>query len=911
MTEPPLLGRERELGVLHDLISSVGVRGGALVLRGDPGVGKSSLLLAVRRAASDRGLPTLAATGFQSETRLAFAGLHQLLRPILADVAALPPSQRAALDAAFGRTVAAAPDPFVIALAALDLLSEAAARSPLVLVVEDAHWLDRPTCDVLAFVARRVEAEPLVLTIAIRDGYENPLLNSGLPELPVEGLHGEDARALLEARFPALVRPLRERVLAEARGNPLALIELPTALTSNRRADGLPTARLALTARLERTFAERWAELPDPTRWLLLVASLDDGGVLDEVTTVTGRVAGGTTSAEDLAAAVNARLVETDGFELRFRHPLVRSAIRDAATAEERRAAHAALADVLADQPDRQVWHRAASVRGPDEGIARDLTATAARAQQRGAMVVAISALERAGGLSEPRSGARRFLRAAELAFEIGRQDLVRRLLDRVGGSDLDPHERARAALVRESPSDGAPGDPVRVRALVEIAVEIERAGDTDLALSLLLGAALRCWWADPGVNSRDLVIAAAQSADVHAADPRLLAILSMAGPFRCAEVVLERLESTPAGSIQEATAARLLGFAGHAAGDCALSSSFLAQAIPGLRAQGRLALLAQVLTVQAWNAIHLGDWKAAGAFAEEGNRLAQETAQPIWTSGSQIAMALLLGVQGDRERAEFLADDAERAVLPAGLGDLLCVLEFARGLTDLTSGHYADAHEHLRRMFEPGDPAHHFRARQWGIGYLAEAAVHCDRRDDARAIIGALRPVGAHRPSPGVRLAMRYADAVLAADEDAADLFSAALSDDCPPFFRARLQLAFGEFLRRRRRVAESRIPLRQAQETFDGLGIPAWSERARRELHASGGRARRGARASREQLTAQERQIAQLAAGGLSNREIGQQLYLSHRTVGSHLYRIFPKLGITSRAQLGAALAGGGRDQ
>ncbi|HTI34179.1 MAG TPA: AAA family ATPase, partial [Miltoncostaea sp.] len=750
MTGRALQGRERELAVLDGLLTSIGLRGGAVVLRGDPGVGKSALLSAVRRGARRRGLRTLTATGVQSEARLAFAGLHQLLRPVMADLAALPPHQGAALDAAFGGTDTEAPSRFVIALAALDLLSEAAGRSPTVVLVDDAHWLDRPTCEVLAFVARRVESESLVMAIAIRDGYESPLLDAGLQELTVEALGDADARAVLDARFPALPSPLRERVLADAQGNPLALDELPTAPMSGDRRDGLPTIMPPLTARLERTFAQRCAELPEPTRRLLLIAALEDGGALHTVTAALARFDGGTAAASAVAPAVAARLIEVDGFELRFRHPLVRSAIQGAASGEERRTAHAALAAVLAGQPDRQVWHRAASVAAPDEAIARELEAAAERAQRRGAMPVAISALERAGMLSEGPSGKSRFLRAAELAFEIGRQDLVARLLDRVGPGDLDGRERARVALIRESPADGVHGDPVRVRLAVETAVEMDRAGDTDLALALLLDAALRCWWADPGVESRDRVVAAAEALAVDATDPRLLAILATAAPVRRGEVVLDRLASVPAAAVEAPGAAPLLGVAAQAAGDPASSYTLLTGAIAGLRAQGRLGLLAQFLGVQTWNAIAVGNWNAAEPLAEEWNRLSPDAGQRMGTTGSQVAIALLLGVRGDRERAMALGDEAERVLLPAGLGILLCVLQLARGLTELAAGRHADAYEQLRRGFDPGDPAHHYQLCHWSIAYLAEAAAHCGRVDDARAILASLGPRGAHPTSPG-----------------------------------------------------------------------------------------------------------------------------------------------------------------
>ncbi len=308
------------------------------------------------------------------------------------------------------------------------------------------------------------------------------------------------------------------------------------------------------------------------------------------------------------------------------------------------------------------------------------------------------------------------------------------------------------------------------------------------------------------------------------------------------------------------------------------------------------------MLTLQAWAAVYLADWKVAVPAAEEAGRLAAETGEPLWAAGAQVVKAMVAALRGDGEVADALAAQAEQDVPPIGASFMLAIVQLARGLTALGGGRHGDAYEHLRRVFDPGDPAYHPFIRCWAIGELAEAAVHSGHRDAARAVLEELEPLAAQTPSPWFQAGMRYARPLLADDRDAEPLFQAALDADLArwPFFRARLQLAYGAWLRRQRRVAESRAPLRAAREALDALGAIPWGERARQELRASGESSHRRTPEAWDQLSPQELQIAQLAADGLSNREIGQQLYLSHRTVSSYLYRVFPKLGISSRSQL-----------
>ena len=457
----------------------------------------------------------------QSEAHLPFSGLHQLLRPILSGTDDLRPPQRAALLAAFGMTDEAAPDRFLIALAVLDLVAEAASEAPHLLLVEDGQWLDPSSAEVLAFVARRLSSDPILLVAAVREGFGTPFEDAGLPQLRLGRLDDVAASAVLDARAPALAPAMRERVLADAAGNPLALVELPLA-SAERGDEELLPAWLPLTTRLEQAFAARVAGLPTATRVLLLVAALDDGGVPAEVLAAAALVCPGGPGLEQLTPAVEAQLVELDEHTVRFRHPLVRSAIHQAASVSQRLETHAALAQVLAGQPHRRVWHRAASVVGTDEEIAAELEATAGYAQQRGGGLAAITALERAARLTPDRARrAGRLLRAAELAFELGRRDLVARLLGAVEALPLEPLDRARVTWIRESFDDGVAGGPAAVRALADVAAQT-LAEDTALAANLLGGAALRCWWGDPGPAVRDRVIEVAGRLPLAPDDPRL-----------------------------------------------------------------------------------------------------------------------------------------------------------------------------------------------------------------------------------------------------------------------------------------------------------------------------------------------------------------------------------------------------
>jgi DNA-binding CsgD family transcriptional regulator len=692
-------------------------------------------------------------------------------------------------------------------------------------------------------------------------------------------------------------------------GNPLALLELPEALRlDDARIDGLSPGTVSLTSRLERVFAAQVSDLPEQTRDLLLCAAADERASAAELLAAVSVLRGAEVRLDAAAPAEGAGLASMAGGSLVFRHPLVRSAIYQSASAGRRRQVHAALAAVLSGEPDRRQWHAAGSTAGPDESVAREVELLSVRLARRGAIDVAVAAAMRAAALSaDSARRCSRLLRAAELAYEAGEPDLLQQLVREAEQLDPDSEQRARLTWLRNTFADTVPGDQSQMRSLVDAAEVAAAGGNRDLALHLLFGAALRCWRSDLGERARDRVAVAVERLPVPQTHPRRVVTLAMTGPVRWGSVVSDRLAVIEA-SAGELTAdeAHLAGMAARAIGDHDAAARFLATATTQLRAQGRLGALVQVLVMRGWVAMAQGRWVSAELLVDESGRLAEEVGQSWWRTGSLIARAALRGLRGEAEVAERLAAEAEKTAIPQGLNDLICMIAFARGVTWLGTGRPAVALEHLTRVFDENDPAFHEAARFMSITYLADAAWQSGQRHVVVPVLDELEALSQRTPSPTLHAGLAYARAVLGPDEEAERRYDAALGSDLRhhPFDRARLQLAYGAWLRRRRRVSESRGSLRAARQVFDALGCVPWGERARQELRAAGEKSRPRVAGARDQLTPQELQIAQMAADGLTNREIGEKLYLSHRTIGSHLYRIFPKLDITSRAQLASRL-------
>lgn len=904
-----LVGRDAELREIARLLARARDGGGALVLAGEPGIGKSDLLLAAREQAGQAGFRVLSSVGSQVEAELPYVGLRRLLADVLDGVDLLPDTQRRALLTALGVLDGPAAQPFLVALAALNLLAETATRTPVLVCVDDLQWLDRPSADVVGFVARRLGYDPVVLLATSRTQAGERPVPADLPRLDLGALAEQDARRVVEAVRGDLDASVRDEIVTVSQGNPLALVELSAHW---RTGPPGPATGLPLTERLEDAFVGRLRDLPAGVQDAVLVAAAESTDDLAEVLAATALLHGAPVTADDLEAAVVTGLLRFDGLRVSFRHPLVRSGVLQGTGAARLRAAHAAVAELLTADPYRRSWHQALSVDAPDEQIAMRLESHHVMALQRGSVVTAIQMLERAAQLSvTPDLAGRRLLLAAELGFGLGRADLVRRLLATVARTDISELDRVRMTWLEEIFEDGEPGNAAHVLSLCAGAARAAEAGDLSLALNLLVGAALRCWWAESGATARSRVVTITRSLRGAESDPRYVAALAVADPVREGAAVHRMLYAAweSADHDVDADHLRLLGMAAHAMGEQSLAVDFLDRAEARLRAQGRLGLLPQVLSLQVVARIDLGDWRRAVQAAEEGVRLATDTGQPIWTAGTLAGSSRLAALQGDIRSARKQAAEAEAACLPKGISCFLTVVGMTRGSALITEGRFTEAYDVLATVFDPAQPCYHQRESYGGLGLLAEAASLGGRRAEARALFAELTQGYGDTPAGLLRVQLHYADAVLAEDEDAGALFDRALAQDLTrwPWPRARLELAHGSWLRRRRRVAESRVPLRSALATFEAIGAVWWAEQTREALRASGERAvsarSKGAVAD---LTPQELQIARLAAEGLSNRHIGEQLYLSPRTVGSHLYRIFPKLGVTARGQLAAALRG-----
>jgi DNA-binding CsgD family transcriptional regulator/tetratricopeptide (TPR) repeat protein len=901
-----LVGRDSELAHLEKALTAAAEHGGALFITGAAGIGKTSLLNVAATDARSRGYRVLAITGLESEADLPYAGLHQLLHPVLSSAGALPGPQKNALLTALGMLEGAPPELFLVGLATLNLMAEIADEIPLVVVVDDFQWLDGATSSVLSFVARRLESTHILFVAGLREAFQTELRSWQLPEIRVEPLSDTDSADLLMSVAPDLDLQTRRLILDEALGNPLALLELPRAFRlqgTDRREGALRS--IPLTDRLERTFSVQAGQLPELTQAALLLIALDKDPTVNDVLRATRKQFGEEIAVDVLQPAVDAGLISVAGSTVRYRHPLIRSALEQSATAGQRRKAHLAFADVVAD-PDRRAWHRAKAVLGEDEGTAADLEHAARRAQDRGAPAAALGALELAASLTPNGPGkGRRLLAAAELAFQVGDPPAVGRLLDSAAGLELSPHDVARMTWLREIFHDGVPGDLNAIAKLVDVAREAAAGGDQNLSLNLLQGAALRCWWADPGAEAKKLVIEAVEQIAADQLDPRALEILALAAPVDAAVRIGTRVREAAQVDDADPSRMQLLAFAAYAAGNLGESIELMDRAAPIMRAQGRLGLLAQLLDVRGWAGINTGQFREAINSMDEGGRLAIETRQPIWTAISKMGRAVLSGLQGEEGTAERLITEAIEPVASLRLSIVLAKAEFARGVTHLTAGRHSDAFDHFMRMYDPHGPAYHERVAHAAAPYVIECAVRAGRDEEARHMMTVLEALGDRTPSDLVHIGLRFARPLLADESEAENLYELALDAEPKwPFDFARLEMSYGSWLRRRRRITESRPHLRAARDMFDALGVQPWADKARAELRASGERIPEPTTAPRQPLSPQELQIAQMAASGLSNREIADRLFLSHRTVGAHLYRVFPKLGIASRSELALAL-------
>ena len=908
--EAKLMDRLDERDALDRLVDAVRVgESRVLVLRGESGVGKTALLDYVSSQAA--GCRVARAVGVQSEMELAFAGLHQLCAPMLDHLEGLPVPQREALRTAFGISTGPAPDRFMVGLAVLSLLSEVGEERPLVCLVDDAQWLDHASAQVLGFVARRLAAEPVALIFAAREPGEEL---AELPELPVPGLRKDDARALLDS---ALTGPLdarvRDQIIAETRGNPLALLELPRGLSPAELAGGfgLPGA-VSLPGRVEQSFQRQLGALPAQTRRLLLIAAADPSGDWSLVWRAAGQLG---IPIHAAIPATEAGLAEFSP-RVRFRHPLVRSAAYRSAPLADRQRVHAALAEATdpAD-PDRRAWHRAQAAPGPDEEVAAELEQSAGRAQARGGLAAAAAFLEHAVTLTaDPARRVGRTLAAAQAAVQAGAFGKALELVAAAEAGPLDESQGARADWLRGQIAfaSGPCGDAPLL--LLKAAKRLEPLS-LDLARQTYVDAWQAGVFAGYLAGAGDLleVSRAARALPAPAHPPRPvdllldgLALMVTDGPAAAAPVLRQATSAFASADIpvQESLKWGWLVRVADKALWADEGRRLTARQVQLARDVGALDQLPILLNMMAIDAVWSGDFAAAASLIAEAAAVCEATGSGL----APYAAMMLASFRGREAEAAPLIQSAIEEGAAAGQGVAVTYAHFAAAVLYNGLGRYADALAAARQASEHKHPY----VSVWTLPELIAVAVRTGEMriaSDALDLLAERTRAGGTEEGLGVEAWCR---ALLSEGEAAERYYREAIGRLGATRLRpdlARAHLLYGEWLRRERRRGEAGEQLRTAWRMLDEMGMEGFAERARRELLATGATAgERAGQAARSgtTLTSQEAQVARLARDGLSNPEIAARLFISTRTVQYHLSKVFAKLGISSRGQLHQVLPG-----
>ncbi|MFI9583912.1 helix-turn-helix transcriptional regulator [Streptomyces sp. NPDC052236] len=902
-----LYGRQEELQALSRLVAEASAgRGRALIVQGDAGVGKTALL---RRAvaATDSGTRVLTCSGVQAEVALAFSGLQRLLTPLLDQLPELPDDQAAALRSALGQSSAPAAD-LMVRTAALSLMERATARTPLLLVADDLHWLDLATAGVLLFAARRLKGRSIAFLAAVREAGE---ATQDLPQLTLRGLAPDAASALLDEHGWGTPGPARRAVAAAVGGNPLALQELIRLGSPAEVAEKVVlTGTAPLSLRLREVFAERTRELPESARTLLLVAAAEDNGHTATVLAAAGRLAVDEQALDVVEAA--GYLEEVSGARLRFRHPLVRAAVYADASSRRRALAHRALADELATQHpeggqhERAVWHRALAATGPDEHLAEALEASAETVRRRGGLAAAAAVLHRAALLSPTeQQHTRRLAAAAHAAWKSGSPQLAHPLLREALSRPADAETQLELDRLRGMMELwGGDQQAAAARLLASAGALADRSPEKVVTLAFMaVDGALRADLTDEALRAARLIEAAGGEDPGYArygswlADAIVGRPLDGLTPWRILQAAPEGLSRNDAHLHVWPAALSNLGPSPR------MARSFILEACDHFATSGTLAVRGLLLSWLADLEYRTGLWPECETHAQEGLRMARDVGQPVLEADLLAVLALMSAGRGEAADCRAHAERAQALAVPQGNRSAAGTAQWALGRLSLAAGDYAEACERLAALGEPGSPFAHGRVARQAILDVVEAQVRADRREAAEQSARAFEEWSEQSTLAWPELS-RHGIRALLAEGDAADKhFQAALSAAGAadaPLARGHTALLYGEWLRRNRHEGEARAQLRSALETLAGLGARGEAERARAQLRAAGGApGRRGGDPS-ARLTVQELQVARLAAEGLSNREIGARLSLSPRTVGYHLYKVFPKLGISSRSQL-----------
>lgn len=910
-SRPSLVGRRAECARLDLMVGAVRTgRSQSLVVRGEPGVGKSALLQHL--VGNAPGCRVVSAVGIQSEMELPYAALHQMCASLLDLLDTVPQPQRDALGTAFGLRAGPPPDRFLVGVAVLSLLSAAAEERPVLCVVDDAQWLDHVSAQVLAFVARRLDAESVACVFGARTSTADDEL-SGLPQLQVGPLDEADARELLGTviRGP-LDEQVRDQIIAEAHGNPLAILELPRSLAHGELAGGfgLPAAQ-ALPGRLEDTFRRRLAPLPPDTRLLLLLASAEPLGDPVLVRHAARRL--GIRSAAS-AAAPAADLIDF-GLRVRFRHPLVRSVVYRAATPAQRMSVHGALAEVTdaEAEPDRRAWHHAHAAAEPDEETASELERSAGRAQARGGRAAAAAFMRRAAELTPaPGRRAERALAAAWASEEAGAPETASELLAAAVAGPLGRLERARASLLRAQIAFTTNHGNLVPPLLLQAARQLEPL-DVPLAREAYLQALSAAMFAGSLAQGAGLldVAAAARAAPPPPGAPTMADLLLDAvasftvGDARAAMPAMRRAlkVSLDGGAVEDEIRWLWLAFGNAVAQwDDAATRTLSEHHVRLARDTGALSVLPLALNSRIIVHLFEGELNKAETLCQEVDAITAATRTQVTNYGA-LALA---GWRGREPEAAELIRVSRAQATERGEGVGLTVIEWVSAILYNGLGRYDDARVAAQQA--SSDPPANGAARQWAPTELVEAAARCGDLPLAhRALEQVTETTQASTTDWGRGIESR-SRALLAQGRQAEDLYREAIDRLDRTMLRseaARARLVYGEWLRRERRRVDAREQLRTAHEQFTAIGAEAFAERAARELRASGETARRQTVVTGNHLTPREAQIVRLASDGLTNSQVGSQLFISARTVEYHLSKVFAKTGVTSRTGLGSLLS------
>ena len=901
------MGRAAELALIDEFLDRAAAEGGSLVLAGEPGVGKTALLQAAADHAMIAGTRVVRAEGVEFETTGVFSGLSQILIPLSAGLETLLPAHRDTLAVVLGMAEGDQPKPPQVAQAALNLIRGSATGRPLLLVVDDLQWMDRSSADVLSFVVRRLGGSRAGFLAAARTGELGGFEPAGITRHDLAMLDPEAALTLLRARFPMLAPRVRQRLLDEAQGNPLALLELPPALSGPQRAawQALP-AVLPLTDRLQAVFARRVSGLPATTRELLLLAVLAgpaDYALLDQA--VDGELL------ERLAPAERAGLVRADDGtrQLVFRHPLTRSAVVGMSTAQERREAHRRLADTFTDQPDRRISHLGAATLAPDEEVAALLHDQARRILRRGDPAAAAVLLAGAADLSP--DPADRSARLAEAAFIDGtmgwQMERVPSLLAQARQTPLGASAELHAVAADAYLMINGDGDIDSAHERVVAAINAY-GGDFDANDRALIAAVdalfMVCLWGGRADLWRPYLAALAR---LTPAAPEANVLLTNGfDPVRTTPAVLSRLDGALARLRAEVDQDEIGKLTSAAVYVDRLPScrELLRRLIRGEQQGGAVTQAIGARGNLAVDAFVNGRWDEADQIIAEAVESCEANGHLLFAQNFNYLDGLMAAGRGDHDRARQQTDALIRWGTPHRADLMRTWAAHINALDALGRGDFEEAYQNAATVSPPGTFPPYTATAVWVCLELVEAAMRTGRNEEAASHVAAMREANLAAISPRLDFVVRACAALAAGNDRPAPLFEAALG--LPgvrqwPFDTARVRLAYGEQLRRAHATAAARAQLTAAHGAFEQLGAGPWTARTAAELRAAGS----GRDTSATVLTWQEYEIAELAAAGLTNKQIGEQLFLSHRTISTHLYRIFPKLGITSRAALRDALA------